>query len=1360
MHFSKKLFLSLFLISFSFFLKAQDINENLLEAVQENNFTKVQEYISKGADVNFKDENNASILLWATYKMNLPAVKFLVSKGAKVLKEDGCVWLDDKKVSYYGSLLAVCASENKLDMLKYFIEEHKIPIDSKEFSPYDNQYIGWTALQWASYKGYTNIVGYLIKNKANINNYQYKESPLYYALTNKWEAVALMLMQNGADAKPKDHNGYSPLYLATFYDLKEVVKAIINKKGYDIASENLLETALERGNLEIFEMFVKKKMPLDKTFRDGSSALHQAAKNGYTEIVQLLISKKFPINQTDKSGNTALMYAAYNNQTKICKVLIEKGIDKNLKNNQGQVALDFAKTRNFSETIDFLEKGIYKEPDTWQSLNQDAVRYYNQGKIDKASETMEKACFYVAQKSGEDSEDYATALHNFARLKKNVGNYQVAETLLLKAMKIREKNKSEKLGVSLNELADNFYAKGYYEKSLEYYLKLLKLQTENTFEYATTLDNIGRLHYLNNSFKASEDAYNKSLHILKTLNKENSFDYAITLSNLGSLLQDMTRYNEAKSVYRQSLKIFETQYQKPEYNVNQHLTVISNYADILVAMGEYNAAEYYFKEKILNNIPENKEFSNKAIVLNNLGVLYLQTNRLEGAENYLKQSLDLKRKSLGENHPKYWSTQSSLGNVYLMKKEYDKAEKVYKQILKLSKKAVSEKNAIYLNTLNSLADLYFETSRYNESESMYLKLLELSKDSKDTRKNEYASYLHNTGMFYRNIKKYNTAENYLREAHSIRKQVLGDKHLLYYYSVSGLALFYFDTGNMREAYKLFKESNELALYLIRKNIPYMSEKGRGEFTSDFQEYYVHFTEFALEYSKQDISILGDLYNLRLATKALLLNTETDFYKKAQNITDSATVNFYKSYLKEKDKIYKLQTTFNAELSDWATLQNQMDVVEKMEASLNMYFSIKKDTSLQNASWKDLQKKLQPHEVAIEVVRLAKMEDKKKEYISYVFLILKPQGLPEVLKIEKGEDLEISGLKYFLNAIKYKKEDKFSYNLYWAKIAEKIKGFKTVYLSADHIYTQISLNTLKNTATNKYVSDEVDIILFNNLKELLVPKNNNKKVSDAVFFGYPSYQLDKKGYLQALNNLKNNNKLISENEDLALAYNNTRDFSNLALNTLPGTKIEVETIEEMFKKKGIKTQLFMAENALEEAIKNIKSPKVLHIATHGYFLSDIATSKDSEKILGIRKSVLAKNVLMRSGLMLAGAESNLKSESSSEIENGILTAQEAMNLNLTETELVVLSACETGLGEIKTGEGVYGLQRAFKVAGAKAILMSLWKVDDEATKELMISFYDNWLKTNNKKQAFKLAQAKLRTKFPHPYYWGAFILIGE
>jgi len=176
-------------------------------------------------------------------------------------------------------------------------------------------------------------------------------------------------------------------------------------------------------------------------------------------------------------------------------------------------------------------------------------------------------------------------------------------------------------------------------------------------------------------------------------------------------------------------------------------------------------------------------------------------------------------------------------------------------------------------------------------------------------------------------------------------------------------------------------------------------------------------------------------------------------------------------------------------------------------------------------------------------------------------------------------------------------------------------------------------------------------------------------------------------------------------------------------------------------------------ATEDAIKKVERPRILHIATHGFFMKDV----DPPSGLALSRSVGVSSPLMRSGLLLAGAgESN---DLANEAENdGIFTAYEAMNMNLQNTDLVVLSACETGTGEVVNGEGVYGLSRAFSVAGARNLIMSLWKVDDTATQELMYSFYRNWFETGDLKSSFIYAQKKLKVEYGDPYYWAAFILV--
>jgi CHAT domain-containing protein len=217
-------------------------------------------------------------------------------------------------------------------------------------------------------------------------------------------------------------------------------------------------------------------------------------------------------------------------------------------------------------------------------------------------------------------------------------------------------------------------------------------------------------------------------------------------------------------------------------------------------------------------------------------------------------------------------------------------------------------------------------------------------------------------------------------------------------------------------------------------------------------------------------------------------------------------------------------------------------------------------------------------------------------------------------------------------------------------------------------------------------------------------------------------------------------------------------SDQSVMSLPGTEKEVNQVQFMLKQKGWITAEFVEKSASEENIKEINSPKIFHIATHGFYKPSIQGTLRDE--LQGNEAALNQNPLMRTGLLLKGAGDLMeKTEYNYNMENGILTAYEAMSLNLDKTDLVVLSACETGLGDLEAGEGVYGLQRAFLVAGAKVLIMSMFKVDDEATQKLMLKFYQKWLNSANLRQSFIEAKKELRVDYADPIYWGAFMMIG-
>ena len=381
-------------------------------------------------------------------------------------------------------------------------------------------------------------------------------------------------------------------------------------------------------------------------------------------------------------------------------------------------------------------------------------------------------------------------------------------------------------------------------------------------------------------------------------------------------------------------------------------------------------------------------------------------------------------------------------------------------------------------------------------------------------------------------------------------------------------------------------------------------------------------------------------------------------------------------------------------------------------------------------FEDVKKSLQPNEVAIEIVRYRYFDHAFTDSVIYAGLYLtNTLSKPKAIMIKDGRNMENRYFKYYRNCIAAKIPDQVSYGVYWKPIIDDIGQASTIYLSADGIYNQINLEAMP-APDGRYVIDNSNIVLVSNTKDIYIRRVKSRSVANentASMFGNPTF------YITASANSRN-------------------------ITPLPGTEKEVNQLHYILAQKGWVTTEYLETSAAEEKIKEVNSPKIFHIATHGLYkpTEEVTLTKQMEG----GEALLAQNPLMRTGLLLRGAGDLLdKTDYNFNMESGILTAYEAMSLNLDKTDLVVLSACETGLGDLEAGEGVYGLQRAFLVAGAKVLVMSMFKVDDEATQKLMLKFYQKWLSTTNMRQSFIDAKKELRLQYPEPIYWGAFMMIG-
>ena len=681
---------------------------------------------------------------------------------------------------------------------------------------------------------------------------------------------------------------------------------------------------------------------------------------------------------------------------------------------------------------------------------------------------------------------------------------------------------------------------------------------------------------------------------------------------------------------------------------------------------------------------------------------------------------------MGEKSSNYVRLMVNQAFLYKDMNRNDEAEQILLKAIKIKERQLSTKSPDYANLLNNLAVLYMQTGKYEKVEDYLKKSASIYKDKLGDSHPSYAEAISNLGNYYRIKGKLSDAEPLLQNVINIRKDKFGENHPKYIDALESMAILKWQQKKPNDASDLFKKVLDKEMGLVQNFFPSMSESEKAKFWDKLFPKFQKFYSFAVENYKERPALLGEMYNYQLSTKALLLSASSKIKSQILAGNDVELKKKYTLWLDGKENLSKIYTYSKEELQEEGINRDSLEkAVNGLEKELSKSALFISGYQQQTVNFKAIQAKLKLDEAAIEIIRFPQFNITNLDEVNYSALVLtKDKAEPQLALLENGKELDKKYYAYYKNSITKKQEDKFSFDQYWTKIDKLLAGKKTIYLSCDGIYNQINVNTLQVPGGVAYVLDSKNIIIVTNTKDIL-QKSLPNPTAKAVLIGFPDYG------------------------------------AGGSIAALPGTKVEVNGINGILATKGYKTQMFLQKNASETNVKSISNPKLLHFATHGFFLKDVDDLGD-EKVFGIEPDKAKENPLLRAGLMLSGAESTVNNVDTKEVkskDNGILTAYEAMNLNLDKTDLVILSACETGLGDIKNGEGVYGLQRAFKVAGAKAILMSLWKVNDEATQQLMTSFYKNWTASGNKIQAFKTAQLELKTKFKNPYYWGAFVLVG-
>jgi CHAT domain-containing protein len=426
-------------------------------------------------------------------------------------------------------------------------------------------------------------------------------------------------------------------------------------------------------------------------------------------------------------------------------------------------------------------------------------------------------------------------------------------------------------------------------------------------------------------------------------------------------------------------------------------------------------------------------------------------------------------------------------------------------------------------------------------------------------------------------------------------------------------------------------------------------------------------------------------------------------------------------------------------------------------------------------WTAVRDSLKADEAAIEFVSFRLFDKKWTDKTYYAALVLRP-GMEAPVWVPLFEEEQLAELFTLVKGSSSKDQAGVLYDglggaeLYaaiWQPLEKELAGVKTVYYAASGLLHKVAFAAIPVTGASASgdarLGDRYNLNLVSSTREAVDrSKAETFTPASAVIYGGLQYSEDAEAMQEAARGYTRNERLASA-RGLNFAPPPAEESSpeSLAWSYLLGTEIESREIKQELDNRHITNILFTEIAGNEESFKNLDGHKVgvIHLATHGFFLEYLKDeNRDLIQRLGGSGPKSGKNPLLRSGLILSGANNAWSGKVVEGVEDGILTADEIARLNLTGTRLVVLSACQTGLGDVNNSEGVFGLQRAFKLAGAETLIMSLWEVSDNASSDLMSAFYREWLGGKSKQEAFKEAQSLVREKYPAPYYWAAFVML--
>jgi CHAT domain-containing protein/endonuclease YncB( thermonuclease family) len=1035
-------------------------------------------------------------------------------------------------------------------------------------------------------------------------------------------------------------------------------------------------------------------------------------------------------------------------------------------------------------------------------LSQQVIQLYQAGRYAEAVPLAQKVLAIREKALGPEHPDVAQALNNLAMLYQAQGDYGRAAPLYQRSLAIREKAlgpEHPQVALSLNNLASLYQDQGDYGRAAPLYQRSLAIREKalgpEHRDVAISLNNLALLYQNQGDYGRAAPLYQRSLAIYeKALGPEHP-SVALSLNNLAMLYKDQGDYGRAAPLYQRSLAIREKALGPEHPDVAQAL---NNLAVLYQAQGDYGRAAPLFQraltifEKALG-----LEHPHVATALSNLGLLYLAQGDYGRAAPLFQRALAICEKALGPEHPDVATALSNLATLYQDQGDYGRAAPLFQRALAIREKALGPEHPDVAASLNNLASLHEAQGDYERAAPLFQRALAIREKALGPEHPDVAASLNNLASLYQDQGDYGRAAPLYQRSLVIFEKALGPEHPQVALSLSNLASLHEAQGDYERALAFQQRASAVE----EKNIAQILNTGSQQQKQLYLNTLSGQTDSTVSLHARDVPRNADAARLALTVilqrKGRALDATSDQIAALRSRAAPDDQKLLDQLTTIQSQLATLQLSNTSKLSldsrraEIARLTAEQERLEDAISRRSAEFR----AVAQPITLDGVRQAMPPDAALVELFVYRPFNAQAKTYAEkfgaprYVAYVLRSvNDVPQFVDLGEAATIDADAAK-FRAALQTAKTPETQVKELARNLDERVMrpvrkllgATRRVFLSPDGALNLVPFDAFVDE-DGHYLIENYSFNYLTSGRDLLRPQVAGQSQDAPTIVANPLF--DMKSPVAAPANGRREIGLLGAGET-ANAEAGATDFTKLYYPPLAGTAAEAKSIGALLPQARVWTQ----GDATEAALKSVNRPSILHIATHGFFLSDQpqtapANARQLVQLDAAPRGPQQENPMLRSGLILAG----VKQKQSGPGEDGVLTAQEAAGLNLFGTKLVVLSACETGLGDVENGAGVYGLRRALVLAGSETQVMSLWRVSDTATRDLMIAYYTRLQAGAGRIAALHEVQLAMlrgmvvaksgdapqpqgrqlvqgpaadmpKADWRHPYYWAAFIPSG-